>query len=501
MSQSNQSNRLFYTLLAICNLSFLIYYLVLGYYNQPALDDYCVIAMQKDWGFNSPITYWYKFWNGRFLPLYLCNIFLSIFEKTGTTIWFSIFLIIGFIFSLYRILNILSRKYLPNFTTNSFETINIAALIFNIFVFNNFKFNTFFWLNASTMYFGGILFLLIGLGEIISPKKRWFSFPLIIFSFAYAGCSTENHALVMVLGMFGIIFISAFLKKYFIIHLNQKFFIGAVSLLISFILLITAPGSQHRISSDSVNMAQNSKMDLILNFFKNFSIKYFLLLGEIALLYMPIILLITPIFLHVFINQLQLKSVKINTNKLIYWPFLVGLILLIGAAIAPTIYIFGNLGPQRVLTIVNALLLFFTIISLFFISIKSFKLLNINQLNIFSKFSLIILTCLIIFRIRAELPTLKAYSQFEINKRASMKNNKNKTEPFIYKNPEAFETSTISEKTIMYLLEKFAPNQIKNWKNIVKHEAVLPNIIDKTEIDVYESCYGAAFGSKIKIIQ
>lgn len=493
--------RSFYRLLFFCNLLFLAYYLILGYYNQPATDDYCVIAAQNTYGFNSPITYWYKFWNGRILPLYLTNIFLTIFQKTGTTIWFTIFLIVGYVFSIYRILKILIEKNIVTTNKNTFIILNIAAFIFNVFVYNNFKFNTFFWLNASTMYFGGILFFLIGFGEIIATKKSWFTIPLIIFSFVYAGFSTENHALVMALFMIGAIFLKLVFKIKLNYDLNFKFYLGAISILVSFIILILAPGSQHRISSDSVNITSSSQSTFLFQFGKNFIFKYLLLIGEILLMYLPFLLLLIPIIITALSDQINRINTFPKINKFTFLITTITTILLIGTAIAPTIYIFGNIGPQRILTIVNALLLVYFLIICQVFFINYYKNLNFKITINLAIVSIFLIILQVGYRIYSELPILKVYSTFEINKREAMHSQKNNQKEIEFPNFNGFNTPNITEKVVTNVLGEISPNSLKMWSKILKHEPILLNYIENTEVKIYEECFSVAFNKNVKIIK
>ncbi len=488
----------FYPLLTFCNILFLAYYFMLGYYNQPATDDYCVISAQQSYGINSPISYWYLFWNARIFPLYLSNIFLTFFQITDTTIWFTVFLITGFTFAIYRIIKntiqILKVTQLPE---NS-QVLNLALFIFNIFVYNNFKFNTFFWLNASTMYFGGIMFFLIGIGEIISSEKKWFTFPLLFVTMAYAGTSTENHALVLVL----ILFLTILFKKYFGANyskqFNQKLYFSSTIITLFFLILIAAPGSQHRIISDTVPQAKSDFLSLIYNLFQNFAAKYLLLLGEISLMYIPFFLLSLPILVNLFIDIFKEKITLFIENKHFNFVVLIGSLLLIGAGIAPTIYIFGNIGPQRVLTIVNFVLLF---AGLFFCIFCLKNILIYNKIKLLTKVSdwaIILIVLQLGYRFLTEQPTLKMYSAFEINNRKIIKNTPNGQTPII-KNFIDFNTPNLTEQFASLVLGKLAPKRLENLRKIIKHEPILPNIIDKSEIKVYHNCYEGAFKRKVTI--
>jgi hypothetical protein len=489
-----KENKLFYPLLTLCNICFIAYYLILGYYNQPATDDYCLMAAKKDYGFNSPITYWYIFWNGRIFPLYLSNIFLSIFQKTGSIIWFTIFQIIGFTFAIFRILSIQVKKQRLNQALNTNKIFVISVFIFNILVFNNFKFNTFYWLNAATMYYGGILFYLIGIGEVLNYKTNWYSYPIIVFSFLYAGTSTENHALVMVIIMYSLILLKIIFGKRIDLILTKKYYWASAILLASFIILLLAPGSQVRLEHGYTEISNINFSEKIVVFIKNFSQKYLLFLGEILILYVPIILLIFPIFIKIIIDSNL-------TYKYKFWPFLICVLLLLGATIAPTIYVYGFIGAQRVLTIANAiLLLLFLIYCLYFVS-KNKITFNLKTINILSSVSICCLIVLLAFKTINELPALIKYSNFEIEKRYKLEKAENNETEFNYKNPPEMNTPSVSEKIIGNFLKKISPSKYNAWAETLKFEPILPNIAYPTETKVYETCIGNAYNKSIKFVK
>lgn len=490
--------QIFNKLLLVCNLLFIGYYLFLGYYNQPATDDYCVLSAQRYYGFHSPISYWYLFWNGRILPLYVSNIFLTLFQKTDTTIWYTIVLMGGFIFSINRLLNKYLQKWEGEVQKNCFGILNFAIFIFNVFVYNNFKFNTFYWLNASTMYFGGIMFFLLGLSEIISVDRKWYSYPLIIFSFAYAGTSTENHALVMVLILWGWLFWQKFIAKS---RLGNKFLAATISLSICFLILVAAPGSRHRMVSDVIQTANPTFFDKVFVFTQNFFIKYLLLLGEIGVMYLPFFMLTLPVFIILFKKYIgnRLPDFYKNLNSIII--SLIALVLLLGAAISPTIYIFGNIGPQRVLTIVNALLLTFGLYLIGYVISKFGKSLKLSNLYLFANTSLIIIIFQLVFRIYSEYPTLNKYaSQEELNRLVIEKVN-SESELVEIKMASPFDTPNLTERIVKPILTKLAPNQADTWNKILKHEPILPNIPDQFETQVYEDCYFGNFKRKVKLMR
>ena len=116
-------------------------------------------------------------------------------------------------------------------------------------------------------------------------------------------------------------------------------------------------------------------------------------------------------------------------------------------------------------------------------------------------FSIALIIIQLSYRIYCELPMLKAYSKFEISKREFAIQNKNLQTEVNFQNFNEFNTPNISEKIVTFLLREISPNSLKAWSKILKHEPILPNIIEKTEVKVYEECFSEAFDQKIKIAQ
>ena len=341
------------------------------------------------------------------------------------------------------------------------------------------------------------MFWLIGIGEIISPIKKAYSYPIILLSMAYAGTSTENHALVMVLLLIFTIIIRTFFIDKPNAFTNKKLYFAAAIITIFFLILIAAPGSQHRIVSDTIPQNKVGFVPFIFNLFQNFLSKYILLLGEISLMYLPFLAITIPVFLVLFNDFFGERPEKYFPKKTINYCITIGLILLVGAAIAPTIYIFGNIGPQRILTVVNALLLAYSLY-LVYLTIIYFKP-NLKVLNRLTTIALMLIIIQLGYRFYSEVPTLKNYSAFEIKNRSIISMTP-ETEIPIIKNAATFNTPNLTEQAATYFLSKYAPNQLKNWSKILKHEPILPNIIDQSEIKVYEGCYMGGFRRKVEIV-
>src|SRR5271157_1856942 len=183
-------HRFLFSSLYVANLLSIIYFGLLGYYNRLAMDDYCYLSAQNEHGFFSPFTFWYQNYQGRFAPQFFINLTTKIFGLTHSLLPFTIIFLTLFTWVIYKLL----KKIVPLFS--NFELLNLGMFIFSLFVINNYEFNTFFWLNVSAMYFGGVLFLMIGINEILSTNRNFWNYVLIIFCGVYVGSSSETFAVI-----------------------------------------------------------------------------------------------------------------------------------------------------------------------------------------------------------------------------------------------------------------------------------------------------------------
>jgi hypothetical protein len=249
----SSSMRLFTIALGIGNVLFYYYVFSIFAYNVPQMDDLCFMAQYKIHGIFGSIGWWYTHWQGRYLPELFTAIFTYGYEQLGTLLPYGMLLVFIFVCAVVRIL-----KHITGVNTDKqkhfyFLWINLGALLLSSILFLHFDTTTFFWLNVSTMYFGGITLLLLGISEIISEKQKWWSWLILIFSFLYAGCAAEHYGALILAGL-GI----SLSAQWFFLSNNQKnlrdnllfkkSLIAFLVCLLSFSIMYFAPGNAVRLS-------------------------------------------------------------------------------------------------------------------------------------------------------------------------------------------------------------------------------------------------------------
>ena len=345
-SSSSPSHHLLFYVLFAANLVSLLYFVMLGYYNRLALDDYCYLAAQNEHGFLSPFNFWYQNYQGRFSAQFFINFINNVYGVVHSLLPFTLLFLVLFI----GIIHQLFKKLAP--ALSLFETLNLSIFFFSVFVINNYEFNTFYWLNASAMYFGGVLFLLIGLNVILSRRINFWTHFWLILSAIYAGSSSETFALIWC-GVAGLI-ILFYLRKLkfngrsFIANLHLKKLLIAFSLcIISFIIMYLAPGNGVRLKITAWNIHQ--QVPLSFGRMIPAAMHAFLVFGGITC---------TKLFYWIFLalpfvymgNSLKDK-VRMNQQKTINIIIAsVGFIIFLWMCLLPTVYVQGEIGPKRALT-------------------------------------------------------------------------------------------------------------------------------------------------------
>ena len=405
-SSSSPFHRLLFYGLFVANLLSIMYFVMLGYYNRLAMDDYCYLTAQNEHGFFSHFTFWYQNYQGRFSAQFFFNLTTKIFEWTHTLLPFTILFLTLFIGAIYKLL----KKIAP--VLSHFELLNLGILVFSLFVINNYEFSTFFWLNVSAMYFGGVLFLLIGINEILSSKRNFWTYLLIIFCGVYVGSSSETFALIWsISGGLALIFFFRRLKfDYSMVIANihvKKLFVAFIFCSISFIIMYLAPGNDVRLKITAISMHQQIPLPLHRLF--PATINAFVVFGINTILKLPFwVLLSFPFFyLGIYLKDTIPFYNKVGHIKLLTLCF--GIFLLI--CLIPTVYVQGDIGPKRALTHVACYITFYVV---FFSFVSGLKLkLNRHYFLWVAIASISIWIFIIIGRLKNEIPDVKRYARSE----------------------------------------------------------------------------------------
>ncbi len=234
------------------NLAYLLFILVIAFHNVPQADDYCFMVTLDYHGFFGSMMWWYQNWQGRFMPYIIINAFLFIYERFGTLLPYALFLIFIYLFSIYSLLiKIISP---PRSTWNRLFILGLSITVFNTLLLFHLDTATFFWINVSAMYFGGVAFFLLGTNYVFTENESIFSYSVLIFSFLYAGASSELFGL-MVLILLAVMLWIVFYNKGKLIEENRrkmilkKIGISLSAALVAFIIMYLAPGNKIRTSN------------------------------------------------------------------------------------------------------------------------------------------------------------------------------------------------------------------------------------------------------------
>lgn len=401
-------NSFFTILLCLSNILYITYLLLIGYHNVIISDDYWFMAEYKKYGIIGSLSYWYNYWQGRFGPQLLINIVVRGYELTKTLLPYTIILISTFIFTIHRLLNRLLELASVNKNYSKFLLYNLSAFIFNLFLIVNFEFSTFYWITVSTMYFGGILFALIGMIELISKSKSRTSYFLLVVGFIYAGSSAEHFGAIITLGLALYLGYLHYQKKItspnsFNFLSLKKGWSAFIVCIICFLVMICAPGNEiRRQGYPSMSVFGASKIALQSLFYV-----FTILIPEKA---KYLIILSFPI---IYFGTLSRGNTSINESKTAWIvagsiPLFTGFVYV---CLVPTAYAVSGIGPFRALTHIAFFIVCYVVALSFFIGYKT----------LFSKqiaYVLAVVSCVCFLfvsreKIKINLPETIKYTQSE----------------------------------------------------------------------------------------
>jgi hypothetical protein len=414
-----------YTLVGF-NILFLSYVLIVGYYNRLSLDDFAYMGVLRDYGLLNPFTFWYDNWQGRFAPQLFLNIMFSFYQLTSNLIFYPIILSSIFVYSFYQILHYCFK--LPKLVL-----LNYSILLYSALLLTTFELSTFYWLNASVMYFGGVAFLLLGLVFILKNKPTLWHYIIIAICFLYAGSSSENFgALACLILMVGLLFwyirsaynfenfTSHF--KYFCFHtITKKIVTGLFFCSVAFIVMILSPGT-------SVRMAQGQHMTDPFALL-NLSLDSTLVVYTHIFYKLPYIIVYAPLFVlfGCYLNlekiiKIRLLPVLILTSAALFFIIFISNI--------PLSYALGQVGPLRSYVFVS----FFLVAKLFLVCVyigSRYQAVLGRSVRKISGVFLFMLFLLLVYTLYSEVPLLRKYSQSDKQRIATLDKYKrlNRTEP------------------------------------------------------------------------
>ena len=326
--------------LLFSNLLYLVFILIIGYHNVPQADDYCFIVAYKNYGFFGSFGWWYSNWQGRFMPYLFINCFLRVYEKYGTLFPYTLFITFVYIFAIYGLLKkIVSPE---NSKWNRLFIFALSLTVFNTFLLFHFDTSTFFWINVSTMYFGGVAFFLVGVNQIFVKSQGIISYAVLVFSFLYAGSSSEHFGLISLI-LLGVILCAVFFGKDKLPVEKRKIIVR--KLLISLIVGTTAFLIMYLAPGNNIRRAQFPHLS-IMGAIKQTptAINYLVFLMIPARISYLFIVLFSFVFAGAYFGNKANKEKKAGNIPVLFCCVLIGIIVLTQFLF---IYALSHSGPSR----------------------------------------------------------------------------------------------------------------------------------------------------------
>jgi hypothetical protein len=474
-------------LLAACNLAFISYLLLIGFYNHYALDDYCFISSYKKNGFHSPVTYWFSAWSARTMPLYMLNLYYVL-AKWGSLLPYTMILLGVYIFAVYRLVNQLFINI------SKAWALQLSVLLVGFYVFNNFKFSTFYWLNVSLMYFGGILAFLLLMVQVFSAKNTFWVYLGIVFFAVFAGTSVEHQVLIFV----GILFLLVLMQLIGLVQLpsKPKLYLATFIMVLGLFYMFLSPSHRARLL---VMQSQGRTAVLSAGQIPIVSVqKMGLLLVEIAGLYLPFMLPVAVVLAYCLPNFKPNQTITNLLAKVKFWQISLLVFGIIYVSILPGIYVFGGIGPQRILTLMNMLIIIYVVLTILYFKQKSINYKYPPKAIVYVAMLLILSNLL--FRIATGYPVLKRYAHNELHRRSLMyAMDKNTSKPILMPNATPVVVPTFTQYFAEYVYDLIGKKGNLPFYETIQTEILQPNKVDVLDKELNEGCYCDGLGLPNKI--
>ena len=170
---------------------------------------------------------------------------MGLYQKTGNTLPYIIFIIGLIVGSIYAILN----QVLPDVKSRKPLLLLMALSFFSITILNIFDFSTFFWIAASTIHFAGPAFALFGFWLVLNKSQTVFNKLGIIVAFTYVGSSAEHFGAIT-LAILLLVNVNYFYPRLKVLTFPSdnafKWRLAILFCLIAFVIMFLAPGNSIR---------------------------------------------------------------------------------------------------------------------------------------------------------------------------------------------------------------------------------------------------------------
>lgn len=228
--------------------SYLLFQLILAFYNNLTVDDYDFLSKLQDYGFWGSIKLWYYSWQGRVGAYFFINVFILLNTYLNALVVYHLFFLIVFNGSLFLLLKQLVRR--SGAIVSNMEL--LTGVLFFYVLFQSFTFDKtlVFWLDASIIYYLSIAIALFVNSIIFSEKNNAVYFVLVALLSMLASTFLENFSLLFfALLVLGLTISVCFPSTLFFQGTKAKFAFAIMGCVLGIAVLVLCPGLEFRQAS------------------------------------------------------------------------------------------------------------------------------------------------------------------------------------------------------------------------------------------------------------
>lgn len=337
------------------NVLFIIYYLILNYYNRLSQDDYAFLTWSASNNIYDAVKFIYLTHQGR----YASFVFQWLkFRFIGLTGIFFFEPIINYLIGLFAIYLIVDKVVKMN-------KLAISILMMNLFIIVNFEFCSFYWICASAgiCSFAFVVFLAYC---ILFFKSNIRSFVGLVLLSIYIGGSNEAFSPLVLFLMFAygcyILWQNKFdFKRTFSDKYIIRLCVSAVIILVGFYFVCAAPGNANRLA----HYEQPTVGGALLISLKNVILFFYLLFFKLHYI------ILGSIISFAFGSLYHKKEIVVSKTMFLYSTMIVLIFVWINTI--PAAWAMGGFGFHRIYTFAIQVLFFYCLFWAFILGQKDIQ--------------------------------------------------------------------------------------------------------------------------------
>ncbi len=315
-----------------------------------AADDYYFISLNLNFGSVGGTLFQYKDFSGRWLCHFVSLLLLKFSE-------FKFFLTAYFLFTFGTLYLILSSFFYKIYTyfgihEDDFNSDLPPLLFMATFFLCSFSIGeNWFWFISVSTYIWSIIFALMLVNLYINNKKRFYRPALIVFASLYIGSASESFAAILIL--FSTLFMVFKIREEGIENFksnpkNKTLITSVILVFISFLISTLSPGTFHR-NELLPSLSLIEKLSVLIRSFGKIFIQYLP-----SKLYLFILLSVPWLAFGFYIQEITAITMKNVLKNIGITIVLTAITILI--CLLPTVFILGEMGPARALSMITLVL-------------------------------------------------------------------------------------------------------------------------------------------------